>query len=203
MKYICPDMNTPFLPEYTLFQFSPGINYFFENETKKWSSMHLFGPASKKILLTWFQSQRWRYFFRSKMWGFTPPPLKWLNLPFKIYLLLYWCYQPKLFLARQKYICFEKQKCFWCETKNDKNIWIWKFKNPPKWPFPQTLFFTTKNCFLQKKKDLVLKNRVLGKGHLRDIQIFKFSNSNFFVIFCFPSKKNVFSQSKHTFVLPK
>ena len=34
-------------------------------------------------------------------------------------------------------------------------------------------------------------------------EIFNFSNSIFFVIFGFPLKKMFFSQSKHTFVLPK
>ena len=39
----------------------------------------------------------------------------------------------KMFLVRQKYIYFEKQNCFWWETKNDKKIWIWKVENPKSW----------------------------------------------------------------------
>ena len=59
---------------------------------------------------------------------------------------------PKLFLVRQKYVWFEKKKfCFDGKPKMTKNLnlKIWK---SPKWPFPKTLFFTTKFFFFCKKK---------------------------------------------------
>ena len=39
----------------------------------------------------------------------------------------------KMCLVSQKYGCFENQKCFWWETKNDTKIWIWKVENLKPW----------------------------------------------------------------------
>jgi hypothetical protein len=81
----------------------------------------------------------------------------------------------KIVLVRQKYISFEKQKCFFYlkwETKNDKKFEFEQFKIP-------------------------------NLGIWSFWEIFKFSNSNFFCHFWFPIKKIFVSQSKYTFVLPK
>ena len=45
-------MHTSFFPEYTLFQFCLGIHSLQWKWHKKWSSVHLFGPASKMFLRT-------------------------------------------------------------------------------------------------------------------------------------------------------
>ena len=114
----------------------------------------------------WSKSKRILQFF----FDFTKSLLKLLNLPFIIYLIDAISF--KMFLVRQKYICFQKQKCFWWETTNDKKIWIWKVENSKPWYLP---FW----------------------------KIFNFSNSICFCHFWFPIKKIFFSQSKHTFMLPK
>ena len=52
LEYICPDIYTLFLPEYTLYRFCPDIHSLNENDIEKRSSEHLFRAASKKFLRT-------------------------------------------------------------------------------------------------------------------------------------------------------
>ena len=53
------------------------------------------------------------------------------------------------------------------------------------------------------KKNEFEKLKISQNGQISGFGIFNFSNSNFFVIFGFPSKQNFVSQSTYTFVLPK
>ena len=58
-----------------------------------------------------------------------PHLLKWLNLPVYYIFFSINAISFKIFLVRQKYIFFEKEKCFWWENKNDKknfNLKSWK-----------------------------------------------------------------------------
>ena len=104
-------------------------------------------------------------------------PLKWLNLPFIIYLLLFWCY-------------IWAPKFFWWETKNDKknlNLKIWK---SPKIAFSQNPIFHDQNFVLQKKQICSWKigfweKAILGLSNFQ-IQIFLsflVSNQNIFFLF--------------------
>ena len=106
------------------------------------------------------------------LWVFTPP-LKWLNLPFIIYLCLYWCYQPKN--------CFGKAKvCLFWEKKT---------------------FFHGKPKMIKKFKFENLK--IPSHGQISGFGIFKFSNSNVSVIFGFPSKTFLFLKANIYFCLTK
>ena len=78
---------------------------------------------------------------------------------------------PKMFSVRQKYFCFEKKK----------------------------VFFDGK---LKMTKTFGFQNlKIPQNGQISGFGIFKFWNSNFFVIFGFPSKKVFVIQSQHTFVI--
>ena len=62
-----------------------------------------------------------------------PSPPKVTKSTFKYIFFFIDAISLKIVLVRQKYICFEKQKIFWWETKHDKKIWIWKVENPTPW----------------------------------------------------------------------
>ena len=88
--------------------------------------------------------------------------LKWLNLPFIIYLLLYWFYHPQNVFGSDKSIFSLRNKnCFDGKPKMTKNLNLEKLKkpNPDIWPIGE---------------------------------IFNFSNSIVFVIFGFRLKKYFF-----------
>ena len=77
----------------------------------------------------WFQSERWRCFFRGKMWAFIP--LKWLNLPFIIYLFLYWCHQPKnIFGTTKVFLLWDKNFFFDRKLKMTTKFDFENFKIP-------------------------------------------------------------------------
>jgi len=91
-----------------------------------------------------------------------PHLLKWLNLPFMIYLLLYWCYQRRNFFGKTKvYLPWETKLFFDGKPKMTKNL------NLKSWKF-QILIFSH-----------------FGRFSIFQIQFF-------FVIFGFPSKKYFF-----------
>ena len=114
-----------------------------------------------------FQVKGGGVFSGVKMWVFTP--LKWLNLPFVIYLLLYWCYQPQNFLVRQKYICFEKQNFLWWETKNDKKKFEFgklKIPNPDIWPFWEIFNFSNSNFLCHFWFPIIMKKNFFLKANI-------------------------------------
>ena len=91
-----------------------------------------------------------------------PHLLKWLNLPFIIYLILYWCYQPQnCFGTTKVYLLWQTKFVFYGKPKMTKKFEFEKLKipNPDIWPF---------------------------------WEFFNFSNSIFFCHFWFPIEKNIF-----------
>ena len=91
-----------------------------------------------------------------------PHLLKWLNLPFIIYLLLYWCYQPQNFFGKTKVYLLWETKIFLIGNQNwQKNL------NLKSW-----------------------KSQILIFGHFGRFSIFQIQF--FFVIFGFPLKKYFF-----------
>ena len=75
--------------------------------------------GKQDYLCMWFQNERWRCFFRSKMWVFIPPPKKKKKTKmtkftfYTIYLLFSWCYQSKKVFGKTKvFLLWEKNNFF-------------------------------------------------------------------------------------------
>ena len=99
--------------------------------------------------------------------------LKWLNLPFIIYLLLYWCYYPQNVFGKTKvYLLWQTKMFLIGNQKWQKKIEFEKLKIPKSW-----------------------YSAILG-----DFQFFKF---NFFCHFWFPIKRIFFLSKQTYFCLTK
>ena len=124
-------------------------------------------------------------FFRSKKWLSLPPKVTKFGRAnnFIVWLLLYLhlVWTLKIFLVTQKHIFFGDNVFFVWETKYDKKIRIWKFKNPP-------------NGQISKKAE-IWPFCIWG--------IWKFKNPIFFVIFGFPSNKKICSVKKTYFCITR